>query len=80
LLASCYRNSLQLALENGLRSIAFPSISTGAYGFPMERAARIAIREVHTFLGSNPGLEKALLVCFGQQALRVHQEALADAD
>ncbi len=80
LLASCYRNSLRLALEHGLKSIAFPSISTGAYGFPMERAARIAIREVHAFLGANPGIETVLLVCFGQHALRVHQDALADAD
>ena len=78
LLASCYRNSLQVALEHGLKSIAFPSISTGAYGFPMERAARIAIREAHAFLGANPGFEKVLLVCFGPDALRVHQEALAE--
>jgi O-acetyl-ADP-ribose deacetylase (regulator of RNase III) len=76
LLASCYRNSLQLAAEHGLTSIAFPSISTGAFGFPMDRAARIAIREVHAFLGANPGIEKVLLVCFGQEALRIHQAAL----
>ncbi len=76
LLASCYRNSLQLAAEHGLTSIAFPSISTGAFGFPMDRAARIAIREVQTFLGANPGIEKVLLVCFGQEALRIHQAAL----
>jgi O-acetyl-ADP-ribose deacetylase (regulator of RNase III) len=80
LLASCYRNSLQLAVEHGIKSIAFPSISTGAYGFPMERAARIAIREVHAFLGANPKFEKVLLVCFGEDALRVHQEALAEAN
>jgi O-acetyl-ADP-ribose deacetylase len=78
LLASCYRNSLQLAAEHGLKSIAFPSISTGAFGFPMDRAARIAIREVQAFLGANPGVEKVLLVCFGQEALRIHQEALAE--
>jgi O-acetyl-ADP-ribose deacetylase (regulator of RNase III) len=76
LLASCYRNSLQLAAEHGLTSIAFPSISTGAFGFPMDRAARIAIREVQTFLGANRGIEKVLLVCFGQEALRIHQAAL----
>jgi O-acetyl-ADP-ribose deacetylase (regulator of RNase III) len=78
LLASCYRNSLQLAAEHGLKSIAFPSISTGAFGFPMDRAARIAVREVDAFLGVNPRIEKVLLVCFGQEALRIHQEALAE--
>ena len=79
LLASCYRNSLQLAVEHGLKSIAFPSISTGAYGFPMDRASRIAIREVHAFLGANPKFEKVLLVCFGADALSIHQEALAQS-
>jgi O-acetyl-ADP-ribose deacetylase (regulator of RNase III) len=79
LLASCYRNSLQLAAEHGLKSIAFPSISTGAFGFPMDRAARIAIREVHAFLGANRGIEKVLLVCFGQEALRIHQAALQNS-
>jgi O-acetyl-ADP-ribose deacetylase len=62
-----------------LKSIAFPSISSGAYGFPMDRAARIAIREVHAFLGANPTFEKVVLVCFGDEALRIHQEALAAA-
>jgi O-acetyl-ADP-ribose deacetylase (regulator of RNase III) len=79
LLASCYRNSLQLAAEHGLKSIAFPSISTGAFGFPMDRAVRIAIREVHAFLGANRGIEKVLLVCFGQEALRIHQAALQNS-
>src|SRR5262245_30850710 len=50
LLASCYRNSLALAAQRGLKTIAFPSISAGAYGFPLERAARIAVREVQAFL------------------------------
>jgi O-acetyl-ADP-ribose deacetylase (regulator of RNase III) len=78
LLASCYRNSLRLAVENDLKTIAFPAISTGVYGFPIERAARIAIREVHAFLGANPDFEKVLLVCFGNESLRVHQAALAE--
>ncbi len=77
LLAACYANSLKLAVENGLKRIAFPSISTGAFGFPMDRAARVAIREVHEFLGANPDFESVLLVCFGKEALRVHQQALA---
>src|SRR5436190_21306996 len=50
LLASCYRNSLRLAAENGIRTIAFPAISTGIYGFPLERACRMAVREVRHFL------------------------------
>jgi O-acetyl-ADP-ribose deacetylase (regulator of RNase III) len=78
LLANCYRNSLALATSQGIRSIAFPSISTGAYGFPMDRAARIAVREVTGFLSTNSTVEKVLLVCFGQQALEVHERALEE--
>jgi O-acetyl-ADP-ribose deacetylase (regulator of RNase III) len=54
-LASAYRSSLALAKEKGLRSVAFPSISTGAYGFPVDRAARVALRTVLEFLRENPG-------------------------
>jgi O-acetyl-ADP-ribose deacetylase (regulator of RNase III) len=78
LLASCYRNSLKVAGANGIKTIAFPSISTGAFGFPMERAARIAIREIRTFLESNGQIERVTLVCFGQDALAIHQQALAE--
>jgi O-acetyl-ADP-ribose deacetylase (regulator of RNase III) len=78
LLASCYRSSLELALKHGLKTIAFPSISTGAYGFPMDRAARIAIRETRAFLDTHAEIEKVLLVCFGADALRIHEEALAE--
>src|ERR1043166_9339148 len=53
LLANCYRNSLALAVQNRVRTLAFPSISTGAYGFPMDRAARIAVREIAEFLRSD---------------------------
>jgi O-acetyl-ADP-ribose deacetylase (regulator of RNase III) len=77
LLASCYRNSLALAVQHGLTSIAFPSISTGAYGFPMERAAGIAVLAVRAFLAENPSIEKVLLVCFGAEALAIHQRTLA---
>ena len=76
LLAGCYRNSLALAVQRGVRTIAFPSISTGAYGFPMERAARIAVGEIRKFLERDTRIEKVLLVCFGQTALSVHTEAL----
>ena len=54
LLASCYYNSMKIAVENGIRTIAFPSISTGVYCFPVERAAKIAVDTVHRFLQENP--------------------------
>src|SRR5437016_11452437 len=76
LLASCYRNSLALAEQKGLKTIAFPSISTGAYGFPMERAARIAVTEIKAFLEENSSIEKVVLVCFGKSAFDIHGEAL----
>ncbi len=64
LLAQCYRNSLALAVKHGIKTIAFPSISTGAYRFPVERAAKIAIKEIREFLSKNPGIEKVIIVCF----------------
>lgn len=76
LLASCYRRCLALAEPHGIRSIAFPSISTGAYRFPMERAAPIAVSETARFLEKNAFVEKVFLVCFGQQALNLHRKAL----
>jgi len=79
LLASCYRSCLVLAVQHEIRTIAFPSISTGAYGFPMERAARIAVRETRKFLQDNPLVERVLLVCFGQDACDIHSRALAGA-
>lgn len=80
LLASCYRNSLALAEANGLRTIAFPSISTGAYGFPMDRAAQIAVREIRSHLSQSSGLEKIVLVCFGQSAYRMHDAAVRNTE
>ncbi len=68
LLASCYRASLQLAVENGIRAMAFPAVSTGVYGFPLERATAIAVREVKRFLEETPSVEKVVFVCFGKQA------------
>lgn len=67
-LASCYRRSLELASEHNARSIAFPLISTGAYRFPLERACRIALTEVHRFLQKNDALERVCFVCFGDEA------------
>ena len=78
LLARCYRNSLALAEKHGLRSIAFPAISTGVYGFPVDRAARVAVREVQSFLEESQTLEKVLLVCFGKEAYECFHQALKD--
>ncbi len=78
LLARCYRNSLALAERHALKTIAFPSISTGIFGFPMERAARIGVAEIKSFLERNASLERILLVCFGEQALRCHAAAVKE--
>ena len=76
LLANCYRNALALAVQHKVRSIAFPAISTGVYGFPLERATRIAVREARQFLARHETLEKVVFVCFGQDAYRCYQEAV----
>jgi len=76
LLASCYRNSLKLAVENGVRSIAFPSISTGAYRFPVARAADIAMLEIVLFLDKNQDIEKIQMVCFNEDTLECYKKAL----
>ncbi len=62
LLANCYKNSLKLAKEYGIRSIAFPSISTGAYRFPVDRASRIALREIRDFFNTNPTNPKKVVI------------------
>ena len=64
LLASCYRKSLSLAVSLGARTVAFPAISCGVYGYPIEQAAKITVREVTTFLRGEPAIEKVELVCF----------------
>lgn len=79
LLASCYRSCFALAEQQGIRTIAFPSISTGAYGFPMERAARIAVGETKKFLEGKTSIERVLLVCFGEDAREIHSQALEEA-
>ena len=76
LLSNCYKNSLELALNQKLKSIAFPSISTGAYGFPFERAAKIAVKVVQDFLEENKTIKKVVFVCFGKDALEVYKKLL----
>jgi O-acetyl-ADP-ribose deacetylase (regulator of RNase III) len=77
LLASCYRKSLELAREYTIKTIAFPAISTGAYNFPSERAAGIAISEIGKFLQENGLPEKVFLVCFNKETYRHIQEAFS---
>jgi O-acetyl-ADP-ribose deacetylase (regulator of RNase III) len=76
LLASCYRNSFKAAVEVGAATLAFPSISTGAYRFPLERAVRIALRETKSFLEADQSLQKVHFVCFGSEAYRAYQGTL----
>ncbi len=73
LLADCYRNSLMKAQDLCLKSIAFPSISTGAYGFPLERATEIALKETGKFLKTEETLE-VTFICFGERAFRTYRE------
>jgi len=76
LLADCYRNALALALDRGLRSIAFPAISGGAYGFPLDRALDIAVEACRLVLAARPGLEKLFHVCFDDEAHRLCSAAI----
>jgi O-acetyl-ADP-ribose deacetylase (regulator of RNase III) len=76
LLASAYRRSLQLASERGIKSLAFPSLSTGAYGYPLAEAAPIALRTVMDYLADHPEIELVRFVLFGQEAFRAYQQAL----
>ena len=76
LLASCYRNSLALARQHLVRSIGFPSISTGVYRYPKHEAARIAVREVRHFLENDSELETVQFVCFSKTDREIYQEIL----
>ena len=76
LLGRCYRNSLAIARQHDIRSIAFPAISTGAYGFPLERATRIAVLETTAFLKASPSIEKVVFVCFGSRDYETYARVL----
>jgi len=76
LLASCYHNCLRLATQNGVRSIAFPNISTGIYRFPKKKAAEIAIQTVRSFLGETNQIEKVLFVCYDEENFRLYSSLL----
>src|ERR1017187_7063448 len=79
LLASCYRSCFALSVKHGIRTIAFPSISTGAYGFPVERATQIAVREAKSFLGGNATVEQVVLVCFGKNVYDTHARVVNES-
>jgi O-acetyl-ADP-ribose deacetylase (regulator of RNase III) len=66
-LADCYKNSLKLAIENNCRTVAFPNISTGVYGYPKKEAARIAARTVKDFLSKSDKIDKVIFVCFDEE-------------
>lgn len=78
LLSSAYRNSLELASRKGIRSVSFPSISTGAYGYPIRDAARVALRTIVDYLTDHPEIELVRFVLFGAVDLEVYEAALKD--
>ena len=80
LLASCYRRSIALASAQSARSLAFPSISTGVYGYPVELAARVAVGAVRSALIDHPDIEAVVFCCFSAADLAVYQRALAPTD
>lgn len=78
LLASCYRRSLEVASQNKLKSVAFPSISTGAYGYPLAEAAPIALKTVMDYLKAHPDIQLVRFVLFGQGAYQAYEKAMKD--
>ena len=78
LLAACYRNCFAIAEEHGFRTIAFPAISAGAYGFPLDRAAAIAVTETLEFLARNRSVDTVTLACFSDRAYRLYLDTVKD--
>jgi O-acetyl-ADP-ribose deacetylase (regulator of RNase III) len=78
LLASCYRRSLAIAREHGLRSVAFPAISCGVYGYPLAEGARVAVRTVAEELRKHGGVERVRFVLFSPEVLRAFEDALGE--
>ena len=76
LLASCYRNSMAIAVKNRIESIAFPSISTGVYGYPIALAARVAVTTIRNAIGQPSKIEEVLFCCFSQKDLEVYESFL----
>lgn len=76
LLRSCYRECFALARKHGVKTIAFPAISTGVYGYPKREAARIAVQEAEKTIKQGPGIEKIYFVCFNRETVTAYQEAL----
>ena len=74
LLASCYKNSLRMAVKNKISTIAFPAISTGVYGFPLERACSIALNTTTEFLNVNESISKVVFICFDDRTFKVYNQ------
>ena len=76
-LANCYRNSLQVAVENGIKTLAFPAISCGAYGYPIEEAAKIAVKTTREFLANDSMIEKVIFALFSEDLYQAYQIIVA---
>ena len=80
LLESCYRSCLELAAENGCKTVDFPSISTGVYHFPLDKAAAIAVSTIKAFLADHPEIERVRMVCFDERTGKAYRDALNEVE